>query len=124
MQRKLFFVAISVLVLNGFLFVLLYDIALAKNTVDEVRVPSILMIVAIVEGIAALVIADQQLTAKASGKTSRSERHRNVRESRKKDEWPQPYSAYRKQLMAGKITTALPEPENKEVVTRTEYDVF
>lgn len=112
MQRKLFFVAISLIILNGFLFVLLYDIALAKNTVNEVRVPSILMIVAMVEGIAALVIADQQWTAKASARTSRSGRHRNVRENGKKDEWPKPYSAYRKQLMAGKATTALPEPES------------
>lgn len=60
MRRRLFYAALAVIFLNGFLLIALFDVALANDAVDEVRVPAFLLIAAIAEGVIALIMADKR----------------------------------------------------------------
>lgn len=107
MRRRLFYVALAVIVLNGFLLVALFDVALANDAVDEVRVPALLLIAAIAEGVIALIMADRRWHTEASEKNRRREYHRYVCEKGKNNKRPLSYAAYCELLMAGKVTALL-----------------
>ncbi len=104
MKRKIIYVAIAVIVMNGMLLVSLFDIAQAQGAVDELRIPSTLLVAAIVEGIIALVIANKKWCAEASEKNRRREYHRYVCEKGKQNERPLSYAAYCEMLVNGKVT--------------------
>lgn len=115
MRRRLFYVALAVIVLNGLLLVCLFGVALAHNTVNEVRIPASLLIAAIIEGVVAIVIADGRWTAKASEKTRRREYHRYVCEMGKAFKRPVSYQAYCTYLTFGNVTALLgDEGKNSE----------
>ena len=107
MRRRLFYAALAVIFLNGFLLIALFDVALANDAVDEVRVPAFLLIAAIAEGGIALIMADKRWHAEVSEKNRRREYHRYVCEKGKNNERPLSYAAYCELLMAGRVTALL-----------------
>ena len=107
MRRRLFYAALAVIFLNGFLLIALFDVALANDAVDEVRVPAFLLIAAIAEGVIALIMADKRWHAEVSEKNRRREYHRYVCEKGKNNERPLSYAAYCELLMAGRVTVLL-----------------